>query len=307
MSVLKKAIVLFKASGILVVVISVILTLYTIFVVTMADTETPPERFGQVNSTLYAGTGENQPLLVGLGGAEGGNAWASDYWKPQRDRFIEQGYAFLAIAYFGEAGIPAELDRIAVEGVYNAIIQAANDPRINRDCIALIGGSKGAELALLLASHYPEIKAVGAIVPGNAVFVALTSAMSTSSFTMHDEPLPFVPVPWSALPALLLGDLRSAWEIMLQDEIAVMRAAIPVENINGPVFFLSATEDEFWPSSEMSQSMMSRLDEHDFEYPHQHIAIDGNHSAPLAHISLVEDFFARHFLSESEQGCPRSD
>jgi len=32
-------------------------------------------------SVLYLGKGNNQPLIVGLGGSEGGNAWTSDYWK----------------------------------------------------------------------------------------------------------------------------------------------------------------------------------------------------------------------------------
>lgn len=32
-------------------------------------------------SLLYLGESENQPLVVGLGGSEGGNAWASDHWK----------------------------------------------------------------------------------------------------------------------------------------------------------------------------------------------------------------------------------
>ncbi len=33
-----------------------------------------PENYGKIESRLYLGEGENQPLIVGLGGAEGGNA-----------------------------------------------------------------------------------------------------------------------------------------------------------------------------------------------------------------------------------------
>ena len=44
-----------------------------------------------VESILYLGKGENQPLIVGLAGAEGGNAWTSDYWKKTRDQFIDKG------------------------------------------------------------------------------------------------------------------------------------------------------------------------------------------------------------------------
>src|SRR5688572_633640 len=130
--------------------------IYYWYLIATFDVEALPENHGRVHTRLYVGEGENQPLIVGFGGAEGGNAWASNNWKPQRDRFLAQGYAFLAVAYFGEEGIPKEIDRISLEGVYAAIADAAKDPKINRDCIALVGGSKGAELALVMASRYPD-------------------------------------------------------------------------------------------------------------------------------------------------------
>jgi dipeptidyl aminopeptidase/acylaminoacyl peptidase len=284
--------------------ICLVFAYYSYLVITF-DTETLPENHGHVNTLLYVGEGENQPLLVGFGGAEGGNAWVRNYLKPQRDRFLAQGYAFLAVAYFGEEGIPKEIDRISLESVYAAIAEAANHPKVNRECIAIIGASKGAELALVLASRYPDIKAVVAVVPGNAVFAAHTIAMNTSSFSSNSEPLPFVPVPWSAVPALIKRDLRAAWEEMLKDSEAVARAAIPVENINGPIFLLSATRDEFWPSTEMSETIMRRLKEHGFPYRYEHVAIEGGHEAPQKHGSVVEEFLRTNFLEENAADCPR--
>ena len=38
-----------------------------------------------VESVLYLGNGRCQPLIVGFGGSEGGNAWTSDYWKKTRE------------------------------------------------------------------------------------------------------------------------------------------------------------------------------------------------------------------------------
>jgi acetyl esterase/lipase len=279
--------------------------IYYGYLVASFDAETAPANHGRVNTRLYVGEGENQPLIVGFGGAEGGNVWTSDRWKPQRDRFLAQGYAFLAVAYFGEEGIPKEIDRISLEGVYAAIAEAAKDSKINRECIALIGGSKGAELALVLASRYPDIKAVVGIVPGSAVFAGHTTLMNTSSFSSRGEQLPFVPVPWSATPDLIKGDLRAAWDDMLEDEEAVAKAAIPVEKINGPVFLLSANRDEFWPSAEMSEAIISRLRQHDFRFPHEHVAIDGSHAAPLKHMTVVEEYLRTHFLAENASDCPR--
>ncbi|TAH06743.1 MAG: hypothetical protein EAZ13_08295 [Sphingobacteriia bacterium] len=74
-----------------------------------------------VEAILYTGENSNQPLIVGLGGSEGGNAWASSRWKKTRDAFLENGYAFLAIGYFGCQGTPKILNKIAINDVYNAI------------------------------------------------------------------------------------------------------------------------------------------------------------------------------------------
>jgi uncharacterized protein len=88
-------------------------------------------------------------------------------------------------------------------------------------CGALIGGSKGAELALLLASHYPDVKCVVALVPGHCAFPALTLGATTSSWTFQGSEVPFVPMPWAAVPAALKHDLRQAFTIMLRDTAAV--------------------------------------------------------------------------------------
>ena len=282
----------------------VVMAVYA-FAVISFDTGTLPAGYGRVGTVLYAGEHRGQPLIVGLGGAEGGNAWTRPRFKPVRDMFLEQGYAFLALAYFGGRDTPSDLDRISVEGVHAAIMEAAADPRVNEDCIAIVGGSKGAELALLLASHYPGIKAVVGVVPGHAVFPAHTIAMNTPSFALNEQPLPFVPVPWNAVPALISQDLRSAFEAMLSDEEAVERAAIAVEKINGPILLLSATRDEFWPSMEMSKAIVERLRQNEYPFPVEHVAVEGGHEAPHDRLDLVDAFLQEHILRQNATGCPR--
>lgn len=85
-----------------------------------------------VEAILYLGSGTNQPLVVGLGGSEGGNAWTSDHWKATRDQFTAKGYAFLAIGYFGAKNTPKILDQIAIEDVYQAITLAAKNQKVNK-------------------------------------------------------------------------------------------------------------------------------------------------------------------------------
>ncbi|MHB1058406.1 MAG: acyl-CoA thioester hydrolase/BAAT C-terminal domain-containing protein [Rhodanobacter sp.] len=269
------------------------------------DTATLPANYGKVATQLFLGEGARQPLLVGLGGAEGGNAWASRHWKGERDALVKQGYAFLALGYFGMPGTPERLDRISLDAVHEAILAAAGNPQVDGRCIALVGGSRGAELALALASRYDDIKAVVAIVPGSAVFAGNTPSMETSAFTFQGKPLPYVPVPWSAVPDLLQHRLRPAFEKMLGNTAAVDAAAIAVERINGPVYLMSATRDELWPSTDMSRAMMRRLDARHFPYYHAHDAFDGGHAAPLQHFDRVEAFLHDHFLADSASGCDR--
>ena len=47
-----------------------------------------------VDSRLYVGEGDKQPLVVGLGGSEGGNAWDSDYWKKQEINLLQKAMHF---------------------------------------------------------------------------------------------------------------------------------------------------------------------------------------------------------------------
>lgn len=268
-----------------------------------------PENHGQVDAKLFLGSGSNQPLIVGFGGAEGGNLFASDFAKPAVDGYVAKGYAFLAIGYFGAPGAPQELDRVSLEGVHIAIADAARNPQVNGRCIAVMGGSKGGELALLLASYYSDIKAVVALVPGKAVFMAHTSTGDTASFSLGNKSLPFVPVPESAVPYFYPPDrnLRRAWEEMLKNKAEVEKAAIAVERINGPILLISARHDELWPSMEMSNDIGRRLAEHEFPFKFEHIVIDGSHNDAYTHPMLAEEFLRVTLLEQSAAGCQRPD
>jgi predicted esterase len=92
---------------------------------------------------------------------------------------------------------------------------------------------------------------------------------------------------------------------MLEDEEAVRRASIAVERINGPILLLSATRDEFWPSTEMSEAIIRRLQQNAFSYPHEHVTVQSGHEAPQRHWHLVDQFLSKHFSSESAADCPR--
>jgi dienelactone hydrolase len=228
-----------------------------------------------------------------LGGAEGGNSWTRTRWQAQRDRFQQHGYAFLALGYFGLPNTPEKLDRIALEGVHDAIRAAQADPSVSDACVILLGGSKGAELALALASRYSDIDAVIALAPGDTVFPAHTDAMNTSSWSHHGEPLPFAPIPWAATGDLILGNIHAVMERALADPTADA-AAIEVERIAGPILLVAASDDEMWPSLRMSRRLMQRLDGARSPHAHELLEVAGDHASVVEHFDRVEAFLKKH-------------
>jgi len=248
-----------------------------------------------VEAILYTGNGKNQPLIVGLGGSEGGNAWSSNHWKKTRDEFIQKGYAFLAIGYFGCKGTPEILDKIAIDDVYNAIVAAKQSKKINPKKIAVIGGSRGADLALLLGSYYTDIAAVIAMSASHAVFPGHTQEFTTSCWTFQGKELPFIPINDEAVPFLMKRDLRNTFETMMKDSVAEQKALIKVENIKGAILLLSATNDEMIPAVAMGQKMISRLKGNHFKYPYELVVLEGSHTEPTKHFDKIFSFLAANF------------
>ena len=251
-----------------------------------------------VDSRLYLGEGAKQPLIVGLGGSEGGNAWDSDYWKKTRDQFIAKGYAFLAIGYFGGKGTPDTLNKISINQVHDAILVATKNKKINKRKSAIIGGSRGGDLALLIGSYFKDIKCVVALVPSHVVFPGHTNHFTTSAWTFDYKELPFVPVNEEAVPFLIKRDLRGTFTAMLKDSIAQEKAVIKVEKINGPILLLSATKDDHIPSVEMCDKMIARLKAYKFKYANKHIVIDGGHGEPQKHFDLIFKFLETNFAKK---------
>ncbi|MDN5924608.1 MAG: hypothetical protein L0H70_06360 [Xanthomonadales bacterium] len=275
-----------------------------------------PEGYGKVSSKLYLGKGANQPLLVGLGGAEGGNAWAGEHHAKQRASILKHGYAFLALAYFqrrpgapvsipSASGIPASLDRVSLNGVHQAIVKAAKHANINASCIAVVGGSRGAELALLLASHFKDIKAVVALAPSDVAYMG-TDTLTTSAWMFNDKPVAHIRFDGRALPALLQGDIKQAMQTSRADDPAAKAALIGVQNIHGPVAFMSGVKDHMWDSTSMSQHMMQTLAQADFPYAFQHLTLGGGHTAPAQHMDYALTFLDRYFKTDSATGCART-
>ncbi|MGA7075356.1 MAG: acyl-CoA thioester hydrolase/BAAT C-terminal domain-containing protein [Halobacteriota archaeon] len=221
-------------------------------------------------------TSGKHPGIIVIGGAGGGLSSTSAVGS----LLAEWGYATLALAYFGVEYLPTRLQEIPLEYFKRAIIWLRAHPSVAPSKIGLVGTSKGGEAALLVGATYGEICAVVAYSPSHVVFQSIDeawsdSSMSKSSWTLHGEPVPYVPFRMDNDCIEHYGFYLGLYLASLQDRQAVGRAVIPVERINGPVLLVSGADDAIWPSSMMCERVVERLKQHNFRFSFQHLRYDG--------------------------------
>jgi uncharacterized protein len=218
------------------------------------------------DAQFYApqGTAKKLGILV-LGGAEGGLPIR------QAESLAKEGFPTLALGYFKTKRTPKFLDMIPLEYFDQPIEWLMKNENVKGKGIVVIGGSKGGELALLLASRKPEIKGVVAFVPSSVVFQGIPEVFwpPKSSWSFKGESVPFVP--YDTSKGIDPNNLLGLYQCSLQQKEYAQKAAIQVEKINGPLLFFSGMDDKLWPSTEMCEIMCRRLQEKGFAYKYEHI------------------------------------
>jgi len=213
-----------------------------------------------------------KPGILFLGGSEGGKL---EHHLPEF--FATNGYAVLSLAYFKAEGLPDTLEMVPLEYFDKAIGWLTDNQKIQHGGIVVYGASKGAELALLLASKKSEIKGVIAVAPSSVVWQGMPKAFwpppqPRSSWSLQEKPVPFVPYDYSMRfdPGDPLAIYKFYKQSLTQKE-SVEKAAIEVEKIHGPVLLLSGHDDRLWPSEEMGDVICKRLKEKVFKYKYEHV------------------------------------
>lgn len=212
---------------------------------------------------------EPLPGLVFLGGSGGGKGWASR----MAGLVAGQGFAAVAMAYFNAEGLPEHLAQVPIEPILSAFDQLASHPSVDAERLGVVGYSKGAELALVVASRRPDVRSVVAIAPGSAVFQGFKPPRfpTLSSWSLGGEDLAFVANAYDE-KFFETYDGMYLWYRTLAQHEAVVAAAIPVEDIAGDILLLSGVEDRIWPSTYMSEQIVARLYLAEFGHVVQHFA-----------------------------------
>ena len=246
----------------------------------------PVEREDLAGTLFHPAAPGPYPAVVVFGG------WGGGVREGGAEALASEGFAALALAYIGDDPLPRDLVEIPLEYFAGAISWLKAQPTVDADRIAVMGNSKGGELALLLGATYPEdVKAVVGYVPSAVVWQGTTSDQSSSSLDLRSswslggEPLPFVrfasplpsEMPW--MTGFFFGAPMATgpifYERALEDEAAVAAATIAVEKINGPVLVISGADDQLWPSTRLSEMVIERLEAHDHPFPYEHLRYEG--------------------------------
>jgi len=222
------------------------------------------------------------PVVIVLSGSGGG------FDLDKAAILSRHGFATLALAYFGIPPLPAWLHRIPLDYFEAALVWLASHPELDTQRVGALGVSRGAELALLLGTKFPQIRAVVAYAPSSVAWAAGGRDKATGeiipSWTWRGEPVPFAPLPLrsfmlrSAVPVTVARRpvmFRNLFRAGLRNREAVERAALPVELIRGPIMLVSGGDDHVWPAAEMCETILARLTDHRFShaveylnYPH---------------------------------------
>ena len=246
----------------------------------------PVEEEGLVGTLFCPSTPGPHPAVIAIGGVGGGLR------EGGAEALASEGFAALALAYFGVEGLPRELVEIHLEYFETAIAWLKSRPEIDANRIAVVGNSKGGELALLLGATYPEdVKAVIGYAPSAVVWQGITFDREAyyggprSPWSSRGAPVPFARLarPLPAEMVRMVGFYfgrqpivgRVFYERALADETAVAAAEIAVEKIDGPLLLISGTDDQMWPSTRLSEMAIERLKAHDHPFPYEHLRYEG--------------------------------
>jgi dienelactone hydrolase len=199
--------------------------------------------------------GAPRAALLVLGGSEGGKATS----MALAEALHREGHATLALAYFGADGLPDQLKEIPLAYFERALEWLSRQPGVDPARIGVIGGSKGAEAALLLASRDLRVRAVVAFAPTDHAWQSVdwNAWSDTPSWTEGGMPVPYL----RYAPFDARAGIRAMYDRSLADATpaALDAARIPVERSDAALLLIAGGADGLWGAVEASRRIAATL------------------------------------------------
>lgn len=202
-------------------------------------------------------------VVVTYGGSEG----SPNYERARQ--LAEHGYETLAVFLFGQPGLPPTMADVPLEGFEG--VRGFVDKQCGGGPVTVIGTSKGAEFALLLAARAFAVDNVVAFAPGHYSYAGLdfTGRYEKPSFTFKGGAVPFaslrrVPVTTAAPMFWKLAtgapvSHRASYEGAAAN--APEDARIDLSTFAGKVLLFAGEEDRMW-QADTSARELAKQGEH---------------------------------------------
>ncbi len=199
------------------------------------------------------------PGVLLLGGSEGGLGSGGGRMAKALQA---KGYAVLHVSYFGAPGQSKVLALVPLETFDRALDWLKARAEVDAERLAIVGGSKGAEAALIVATRHPELRAVVAGMPSSVAwqgidwnFVNMMFNPPGGSWSLDGKPIPFVPY---VQPKQFTGDIGAIYAASLAELPKHEDAIIPIEQSKAAVLLICGKRDTLWPSCPMADQVKAR-------------------------------------------------
>jgi acetyl esterase/lipase len=227
-------------------------------------------RFSKVQQAglvgVYAApkTGKRLPTLIVLHGSEGGNIEKA---ANSAASYARLGFATIALAYYRQPYEPAEFvptsgTLIDVNQLERARDWLRDKPEADLRRMAIIGTSKGGEMAMVGASRYAWVKAAVGCVPSDVVWQGFGEGEHDlplrSTWMLDGAKLPFIPL----FPYVdgRFRDNTDRYERSRRfNAETALAARIPIEKTKAKLLLIGGDRDEVWASGAMSRNIAETM------------------------------------------------
>lgn len=209
----------------------------------------------------------HQGIIVTFGGSEGSPAYESA-------RFLaDQGYEVLSLFYFGMDNQTPDLVHVPLE-FFEEVLAYIDDHIEDGEAITLYGSSKGAELALNLATYYPQVDHLVLWSPAAWNYMGLSNDFSQemmSSWTYGGEEVAYIDMTKGNIGDglnLILDfvlnrpvNYRAGYESATLNDPYSEAARIKVEQTNADILIFAGGDDQLWHSDLSAQTIKEKRPE----------------------------------------------
>ncbi|MBN3324741.1 ACOT2 thioesterase, partial [Atractosteus spatula] len=213
-----------------------------------------PVREGRIRGTVFLPPGDGPfPGVIDLGGTAGG------LLEHRGCLLANHGFATMVLAYFGFEDLPQYMVEFHLEYFEEALRYLQALPQVRANSIGVLGNSKGADLALSMASFLSGISAVVSVSGCNANFMSQLHYKGTT------------------LPALMFSSEKikvdqasGIWNLFEGYEDPCdpgCQALVPIERATARFLFIVGENDQLWNASLYASEAAKRLISHGKERP----------------------------------------